>query len=75
MICMETTTSICRTKKKVLNCDRSTNCLFSTGVPIFNTEMYFIVACSFLNYWLGEVGEAEESWNKTRSDFDSGSST
>lgn len=44
-------------QKKVLNCDRSTNCLFSTGVHIFTTEMSFIIACSFLNYWLGEVGE------------------
>lgn len=37
--------------------------------------MYFIIACLFLIYWLGEVGEAEEIWNKTWSDVDSVSST
>lgn len=49
---------------KKLNCDGSTTCLLSTGVHIFNNEKYFIIACSFLNYGLLEVGGAEESWNK-----------
>lgn len=61
--------------KKVLNCDRSTNCLFSTGVHISNTEISFLIACSCLNDWLGEGGEAEENWNQTQSDVDLGIST
>lgn len=61
--------------KNVLNCDRTTNCLFSTGVHIFNADTSFPFACSFLSYWLGEVGEAEESCNKTWSDGDKGGST
>lgn len=65
MICMETAISTCRTKKKkALKCDRSTDCLYSTGALIFNTRMSFIIACSFLNYWLGVVGEAAETRNK-----------